>query len=62
MSALLEQLENEKVFSVEYLGDGMFLVREECDGFYDSLLNRGELIQLGEELIDMANGASDEEA
>lgn len=54
MAAMLEQMENAKVFSIRKKGD-KFIVDECCDGYFSEELTADELRRLGQEIIDLAS-------
>jgi hypothetical protein len=56
MGRLLDRLEEAHVFSVDKTRDGRFNVAENCDYYYDETLTKDELLQLAEELKEMADG------
>ena len=54
MSEMLDKMEEECIFKVETLQNG-FLLTECCDTYFNVEVTKEELIQLGEELIQLAN-------
>ena len=62
MGKLLDELseyegERGRIFSVEKMVDGKFRLREECDSYFVAILSADELRDLGNELIEIANGS-----
>ena len=54
--SILERLEKERVFEIfKFCGESTFNIIEGCDRFYGVGLTKQEMIQLGNEIIDMAN-------
>lgn len=54
MNEILALLENECIFSVELLENGMFRFQEECDGYFSTDLNKEQVLKLSEELKELA--------
>lgn len=54
---MLERLKEDSVFSIEKTDDG-FNICEECDHYYDFPCTKEDLLQLAQEIIDLANGES----
>ena len=53
--SMLKRLEEDQVFSIVKDGD-KFLICEECDQFFDFPCTKEDLLQLAQEIIDLANG------
>jgi len=54
---MLKRLSEDSVFSIEKTDDG-FKIWEECDHYYDFPCTKEDLLQLAQEIIDLANGES----
>jgi hypothetical protein len=52
---ILKFLEDKQVFSIDKYSEG-FNVSECCDYYYNETLTKDELLQLAEELKELANG------
>lgn len=52
---MLKRLAEDSVFSIEKTDDG-FRIWEECDHYYDFPCTKEDLLQLAQEIIDLANG------
>lgn len=54
--SMLERLDDSCVMSITYGANDTFIIMEECDNCYRAILTKEELIQLGNEIIALANG------
>ena len=52
---ILERLEEAQVFSISEW-NGEFEIGEECDNYYSVTVTKEELIQLSNEIMELANG------
>jgi hypothetical protein len=57
MPEMLELMNEERIFKI-FQEDGKFWVMEECDENYSVDLTADQLRQLGQEIIDLANGGT----
>lgn len=54
---MLERLAEDMVFSISKHRDG-FIITEEAEKFFDFPCTKEDLLQLAQEIIDLANGES----
>ena len=59
---MLEVMQESKVFEIEKRDDDYFIIWEGCDHFFSQDLTKDELLALAQELIDLANGVTNEKA
>lgn len=57
---ILELLEEEKIFDIYAIGDGKFNVVERCDNWLSVSLTKDQLLQLAEEIRELANSDKSE--
>jgi len=57
--SIIKKLSSGRIFDIDRLADQKgFLIRETCDDYFKVTLSKEELIQLGEEIIQMATSNS----
>jgi len=55
MKSILEQLKKSKVFCITKNKNSTFLFDEMCDYYYDDTLTKNEMLQLANEIKELAN-------
>ena len=53
---MLKKLEEKQIFKIRKYGSKDFKFTEMCDGWYSYVLTKEQLLQLTEELIQLAKG------
>jgi hypothetical protein len=56
MTSLLKRMDEGRIFDIQKEKDGTFTVGELCDSFFCETLTVNELRELGQEIINLANG------
>ena len=53
---MIAAVRDRNIFTVEKAEDGIFMLQEACDQYYELAITHEQLRALGEELIALANG------